>query len=401
MTKEDETVLSASQLTPNNYKSPVFRDLSKFVENHRSALLMSDKLDLGIFWMNKDLTEIIHFKSILHEFPDEETDLKKIKFASNKVEVWYWMKPLLKNIGNCENYPFGNIFYVNESFFVEINFNTSPKINSYLCEYFHLPICTTINKIRFDFSNFDWVTGEGDVFFYDIVTNERCNVLGKNNFNALDKINAFLSAWEEEKEKYRKLHPEIIHYDDNNLDIQLGNLTGKLSSYFSDIKYMFSHNALHFIVCERENFKELQDALNNLPFIICEKGGTLKLQDILNSLVQFEMDIHKLKSLAIDFYRKFSSIPIDNFSVAEIQRLINNMYNSSASIHGWLSDIEFVTKDVEGNLVEQANNGINSIISGIFEIYSNVNKIIILSGKSNDFEHFPLPTSVMECAKPI
>jgi hypothetical protein len=94
----------------------------------------SDKLELGVFWLDDACSEIIHSKTVLEEDIDR-TNPTKYSFQHN---VEWEFRP--KDVdGSYDDYPRGRIFYQDNRYQVEINVPLNPAIERVIRSYFTLP----------------------------------------------------------------------------------------------------------------------------------------------------------------------------------------------------------------------------------------------------------------------
>jgi hypothetical protein len=286
----------------DDYESPEFRDLSKFCEDYKSALQAVDKADLGVFWLNKDKTGIIHFKTVLHNSPDQQIDFKALEFPSYNI----WDREIYpyKSKGQFDNCSCGHIYYANERFFVETNFDTNPQVGSFLCDYFKLPANTIISKYRFDFSGFDWVTGQGEVFDIDIVTGKSVSTLNNDHNDSMLWTYTYLSTWNDEKEKFRAAHPELVLYDDNDVVEKLSECCKDFSRFIHPVNdFIFEKSITILLTGIPDRDRSKNPYRKTLPELIeklketYEKRGYLlqsfiKVNDLLDQMILDKKEIN-------------------------------------------------------------------------------------------------------------
>jgi hypothetical protein len=96
--------------------------------------LSSDKSELGIFWMDDALSEVIHYKTVL----EEDIDLKNPSTYSFQHYNEWSSRP--EGIpGSYTDYPRGRIFFQDNKYYVEINVPVSLQAESYIKKFFTLP----------------------------------------------------------------------------------------------------------------------------------------------------------------------------------------------------------------------------------------------------------------------
>jgi hypothetical protein len=116
-----------------------YQTLSSLVDAHKSKFLSSGKSELGIFWLDDDLSRIIHSKTLL----DENIDRNNItRYSFTHYNNWH-SRPNPKSYpGSYNDYPRGRIFYQDGHCVVELEYHISPGVESYIRQYFSMPIDT-------------------------------------------------------------------------------------------------------------------------------------------------------------------------------------------------------------------------------------------------------------------
>ena len=112
-------------------------NLLEYVEFHSSVFTSSDKSELGIFWLDDAYSKVIHSKTVLEEDTDKNDP---DKYAFQHYNEWANRPEGIP--GDYKDYPRGRIFYQNHKYVVEVNFQTTPIVESYIRQYFNLPIET-------------------------------------------------------------------------------------------------------------------------------------------------------------------------------------------------------------------------------------------------------------------
>jgi hypothetical protein len=116
-----------------------YQTLSGLVDARKSEFSSSDKSKLGIFWLDDDLSRIIHSKTLLEE------DIEKnnpAKYSFTHYTEWDNRPSPQSYPGAYNDYPRGRIFYQEGHYVVEIDIHIPPRVESYIRSYFLLPIET-------------------------------------------------------------------------------------------------------------------------------------------------------------------------------------------------------------------------------------------------------------------
>jgi hypothetical protein len=116
-----------------------YQTLNSLVDAHKSEFLNADKSELGIFWLDDDLSMIIHSKTFL----DENIDRNNItRHSFTHYNEWHSRPNPQSYPGSYNDYPRGRIFYQDGHYVVEANFMLHPNVESLICGYFNLPFGT-------------------------------------------------------------------------------------------------------------------------------------------------------------------------------------------------------------------------------------------------------------------
>jgi hypothetical protein len=114
-----------------------YTSFGSLINDYRNSFTNSDKLELGIFWLSDDLTEVIHFRTVLEEDTDNE-DPAQYSF----MHYHEWDSRPQGIPGEYTDYPRGRIFYQDNQYVVEINHSMDVSVKKLICEHFLLPVDT-------------------------------------------------------------------------------------------------------------------------------------------------------------------------------------------------------------------------------------------------------------------
>jgi len=112
-------------------------DLSSFVRSYSAIFCSSDKSELGIFWMDDALSDVIHSKTVVEEDIDKNDPTQ---YSFQHYNEWANRPSGIE--GGYKDYPRGRIFYQDQKYIVECDFQVSAQVETFLRKYFTLPIDT-------------------------------------------------------------------------------------------------------------------------------------------------------------------------------------------------------------------------------------------------------------------
>jgi hypothetical protein len=109
-----------------------YSTLESLIAACSSDFLHTSKSELGIFWLSDDLTEIIHFRTIL------DCEYKNpVEFCLRHYNEWSSRSQEIS--GNYNDCPRGRIFYQNNRYSIEVNCPIDKSTELLVCEKFSLP----------------------------------------------------------------------------------------------------------------------------------------------------------------------------------------------------------------------------------------------------------------------
>jgi hypothetical protein len=114
-----------------------YQTLSALIDAHRTEFMTSDKSELGIFWIDDDLSMIIHVKTLLEEDIDKNNPTQ---YSFKHYDEWHNHPP--EYPGDYADYPRGRIFFQDGKYAVEVNVRLPSDVEAFIRHYFSLPVDT-------------------------------------------------------------------------------------------------------------------------------------------------------------------------------------------------------------------------------------------------------------------